>query len=159
MPHEDDIGIVGTWIRRLGASAEALLLAATAGALLGGVAAYLSHVEVIARVCWGAGTAVGLAAAVAWTVADLRRGRIGVDLIAVLALLGTAATGELFAGAMIAVMLASGRALEARASSRAQRDLRLLLQRAPQTAHRRRGNTSHPGGGRKQDRHLHLRLR
>src|SRR5664279_5899862 len=37
-------------------------------------------------------------------------------------------------------MLASGRALEARAGARAQRDLRLLLQRAPQTAHRRCGD-------------------
>ena len=66
-----------------------------------------------ADVAWLAVTAVGLAYA-SWTVADsLRRRRAGVDLIALLALAGAVAVGELLAGAVITVMLASGRALEA----------------------------------------------
>ena len=42
-----------------------------------------------------------------------------VDLIAVLALVGTLAVGEYLAGALIAVMLATGRALDAAAERRA----------------------------------------
>ena len=43
----------------------------------------------------------------------MRRGRVGVDVIAVLSLLGTLLVGEYLAGALIAVMLACGRALDA----------------------------------------------
>ena len=62
---------------------------------------------------------------------QLRRGRIGVDVIALLALAGALAVGELLAAAVISVMLASGRALEAWAAGRARRDLHALLERAP----------------------------
>jgi P-type E1-E2 ATPase len=44
--------------------------------------------------------------------------------------------GEAFAGAMIAVMLATGVLLEARAAARALRELTLLVARAPRTARR-----------------------
>jgi cation transport ATPase len=71
--------------------------------------------------------------------AALLRRQLGVDLIAVLALLGTLAVGEYLAGALIAVMLATGRALDAAAQRRATRDLRALLERAPRTAYRRVG--------------------
>jgi heavy metal translocating P-type ATPase len=65
--------------------------------------------------------------------------RLGVDLIALLALVGAVAVGELLAAAVISVMLASGRALEAWAAGRAHRDLRNLLERAPREARRYRG--------------------
>ncbi|HEX7717885.1 MAG TPA: heavy metal translocating P-type ATPase, partial [Marmoricola sp.] len=60
--------------------------------------------------------------------------------IAVLALAGALAVGELFAGSVITVMLATGQLLEARAEARAHRELRLLLERSPQTARRRDGD-------------------
>ncbi len=83
---------------------------------------------------WLAASACGLAYAV-WTMVDsLRRQRIGVDLLAVLALAGAIAVGELLAAAVISVMLASGRALEGWAAGRAARDLSGLLERAPRTA-------------------------
>jgi heavy metal translocating P-type ATPase len=66
----------------------------------------------------------------------LARRQPGVDLIALLAMAGALALGELLAGAVIAVMLASGRLLEAYAGERAQRELRALLERAPRTVHR-----------------------
>jgi heavy metal translocating P-type ATPase len=47
--------------------------------------------------------------------------------------------GEFVAGALIAVMLATGRALDAAAERRASHDLRALLERAPRTARRRVG--------------------
>jgi cation transport ATPase len=72
---------------------------------------------------------------------SIRRGRIGVDLIAVLAVAGAMAVGELLAAALIAVMLTSGRTLEEWAAERAQRDLHALLARAPRTARRYRGGS------------------
>ncbi|MBB1246986.1 heavy metal translocating P-type ATPase, partial [Streptomyces durbertensis] len=67
----------------------------------------------------------------------LRQGRAGVDLIAVLALGGTLAVGEYLAGALIALMLATGRTLESAAQRRASHDLRALLEHAPRSARRR----------------------
>ena len=85
---------------------------------------------------WIAGGSVG-AAYSAWNVFDsLRRGRLGVDVIALLALLGAIIVGEYLAGAVISLMVASGQALEAWAAGRARRDLHALLERAPRTARR-----------------------
>ena len=76
-----------------------------------------------------------------WSMADsLRHGRLGVDVIALLALAGALAVGEYLAAAVISVMVASGRALEAWAAGRARRDLQALLGRAPRTARRYRGS-------------------
>ena len=41
---------------------------------------------------------------------------------------------------MVTLMLASGRLLEARAAARADRELRLLVERTPRTARRRTGD-------------------
>ena len=77
-----------------------------------------------------------------WTmIGSLRHGRVGVDVIAVLALAGAIAVGELLAAAVIAVMLVSGRLLEAWAARRAHRDLEALLARAPRTARRYRDDS------------------
>src|SRR5271165_6687737 len=85
-------------------------------------------------VAWLLVSACGLAYAV-WAMADsLRRRRAGVDVIALLALAGAVAVGELLAAAVITVMLASGRALEGWAAGRARRDLTGLLRRVPMTA-------------------------
>ena len=93
----------------------------------------------LADACWVTGTVAGLGAATGWVLADLVHRRVGVDLIAVLALAGTLIVGEFVAGALIAVMLATGRALDAAAERRASHDLRALLERAPRTARRRVG--------------------
>jgi heavy metal translocating P-type ATPase len=92
-----------------------------------------------ANVCWIAATLVALLPAVWWVVVSLRHRRLGVDLIAVLSLIGTLLVDEYLAGALIAVMLAGGRALEAGAQRRASHDLRALLERAPRFARRRVG--------------------
>ena len=67
---------------------------------------------------------------------SVRAGHLGVDVVAVLAMVGSLVAGEQFAGAVIAVMLATGRTLEARAARRAQKELTALVERAPQIAHR-----------------------
>jgi heavy metal translocating P-type ATPase len=118
-----------------GAAGSRLLVSATTGLVLGG-ALYAAGLREPADVVWAATTVLGVVAASWWVVAAARRHRLGVDLIAVLALIGALVVREYFAGSVIAVMLASGRALEARASVRARRELRALLEHAPRVVHR-----------------------
>lgn len=115
------------------------LLVATAAALAAGGIAWLAGSQTAADLCWAVGTVLAIVPAVAWVVVALRKGRAGVDLIAVLALVGTLAVGEYLAGALIALMLATGRALDAAAERRASHDLRALLEHAPRSARRRTG--------------------
>jgi heavy metal translocating P-type ATPase len=76
-----------------------------------------------------------------WSIVEsIRRGRLGVDVIALLALGGALAVGEFLAAAVISVMVASGRTLEEWAAGRARRDLRALLERDPRTARRYAGS-------------------
>lgn len=110
------------------------LLVITVAALAGGGIAWLVGSTGAAHACWIAGTVTALMPAIGWVVAGLRRKHFGVDVIAVLSLAGTLAVGEYAAGAVIAVMLAGGHALEAAAERRATRDVRALLQHQPRTA-------------------------
>ncbi|MDE2052586.1 MAG: heavy metal translocating P-type ATPase, partial [Gammaproteobacteria bacterium] len=61
------------------------------------------------------------------------------DVIALLAMAGALLLGEYLAGAVIAVMLTGGSALEQYAIGRARRELSALISRAPRIAHRRQG--------------------
>ena len=61
---------------------------------------------------------------------------MGSDVLAVLALLGALFTDELFAAAVISVMLATGRVLESWAEGQAERQLKALLSRMPRNVHR-----------------------
>ncbi|MGZ4231386.1 MAG: heavy metal translocating P-type ATPase [Solirubrobacteraceae bacterium] len=65
---------------------------------------------------------------------------LGVDTIALLAMVGALALGEELAGAVIGLMYSGGAALESIASRRAQRDLTALIQRAPKVAQLRVGD-------------------
>ena len=76
-----------------------------------------------------------------WSVLrTLLRGDVGVDAIALVAMIVALVLGEYLAGAVIALMLSGGNALEAAAGRRARRELTALLERAPRIAHRRRGD-------------------
>ena len=114
---------------------EGPLALTLAGLALGGVLRALASPGA-AHVTWTAVAAVGIAVSLWSTVSSLRAGRLGVDLIALLALGGALGVHEPFAAAIIAVMLATGRALEGWAAGRARRELRALLSRAPSVAHR-----------------------
>src|SRR5450756_2326629 len=73
----------------------------------------------------------------AWSILrDLLAGEAGVDVIAVLAIGGALAMEEALAAAVIALMLATGEALERYAEGRAHRELTALLSRAPRDVHR-----------------------
>ncbi|MBF6353893.1 heavy metal translocating P-type ATPase [Nocardia higoensis] len=128
------------WHARIRARGELVFLIASVTALTLGGVAWLADAREAADACWIAGTVIAVAPAVWWVIDALRRGRIGVDLIAVLSLLGTLLVGEYVAGALIGVMLASGQALDAAAERRATKDLRSLLEHAPRTARRRVGD-------------------
>jgi heavy metal translocating P-type ATPase len=85
---------------------------------------------------WTALTTV-VAARLTVEIADaVRHGRVGVDLIAVLAMVGSILLRESLPGAVIAVMITTGRALEAYADGRARRELAALLARSPRVVHR-----------------------
>jgi len=125
----------------LGRRAALLLLVATASGLAAGGLARLAGAGAVADAAWLATAAVGLGYAL-WSTADsILRGRLGVDVIALLALGGAVVVGELLAAAVISVMLTSGRFLEAWAAERARHDLNTLLARAPRTARRYRGGS------------------
>ncbi|WP_290804649.1 heavy metal translocating P-type ATPase [Herbiconiux sp.] len=69
-------------------------------------------------------------------LARLRKGVIGVDLLAVIAIVSTVLVGEYLASLIIVLMLTGGEALEDFAQARAQNELRSLIDRAPRIAHR-----------------------
>jgi heavy metal translocating P-type ATPase len=127
-------------LTRLGSRLPVVLLALTTTCLAVGGAMRLAGAGSAADATWLAAAAVGIGYAL-WAMADaLRHGRVGVDLIALLALAGAIAVGELLAAAVISVMLTSGRALESWAAGRADRDLRMLLERSPRSARRYAGH-------------------
>ncbi|MEK8074083.1 heavy metal translocating P-type ATPase [Rhodococcoides navarretei] len=126
--------------KRLRAAADPALLVATVGALLCGGLAWLLDAKAVADGFWIAGTVVSILPATWWVIDALRRGRVGVDLIAVLSLAGTLLVHEYVAGALIGVMLATGRALDSAAERRATKDLHSLLDNVPHTARRRIAN-------------------
>jgi heavy metal translocating P-type ATPase len=116
-------------------SATVFLAVSVVGIATGG-AFRLAGSTHAADLAWAITTAVGLVPIVWEVVVGVARRQPGVDVIAVLAMGGALALGEYLAGAVIALMLATGRSLEEFADTRAHRELSALLERAPRTAHR-----------------------
>ena len=119
---------------------RALIAIAVAGLLLGFVAWTLDRRE-MANWCWAAGTIPVIVGLLVSMIHDFLAGRLGVDAVAFVSMSGALALGQNLAGIVIAVMYAGGNILEDFAVARAERDLRLLIDRAPKIAHRRVGST------------------
>jgi heavy metal translocating P-type ATPase len=117
------------------AQARRIAAVAFAGLAAGGLA-WLAGAAGAAEVLWAATTLAALAPLALAVARDLRHGEPGVDLIALLAMAGSLALGQSLAGAVIALMLSGGQALEAFAGARARRELSALLARTPQAVHR-----------------------
>ncbi|TPF93092.1 ATPase [Bifidobacterium sp. UTBIF-78] len=66
---------------------------------------------------------------------DLRHGQVGVDLLAVMAMLSTVAVHEYWAAWAVTLMITSGEAIEEYAQSKAERNLTALVEAAPRSAH------------------------
>ena len=111
---------------------DSWLLVLTVTGLVVGIAASLAGRDDVAEVVWTIPTVI-VAVRLAWSIVrDLLARKAGVDVIALLAIGGAIALDETFAAALIAVMLATGEALETYAEGRAHRELTALLGRAPQ---------------------------
>ncbi|WP_206606711.1 heavy metal translocating P-type ATPase [Steroidobacter cummioxidans] len=113
-----------------------------AGALLGlaaGGTAHLSGAADLGNQFFTAVTVLVLAATVISSGRILICGEVRVDVIAILAMTGALLLRQYLAGAIIALMLTGGGALERYAVARARRELSALIQRAPRIAHRRVG--------------------
>jgi heavy metal translocating P-type ATPase len=105
------------------------------GILTGGILWWLDLPDV-ANVAWTITTVVALVSLLRDVVEGLMRRQPGVDVIALLAMGGSLALEQYLAGAVIALMLATGEALESYADRRAHRELSALLDRAPRTVTR-----------------------
>ena len=97
---------------------------------------YLAGAQQAAHVAWALTTAVAMIP-MSWDViGGLARRQPGVDVIALLAMAGALLLRQFLAGAVIALMLSSGEALEAFANRRAHKELSSLLERAPRSVTR-----------------------
>ena len=105
------------------------------GLAAGGAAWLAGHPEAANRL-WQATIVLVLIPLVLDIVASLRRGELGVDAIALLAMAGALAFGENLAGAVVALMLSGGEMLEIYAGARARKELSSLVERAPRVVHR-----------------------
>jgi heavy metal translocating P-type ATPase len=113
-------------------------LAALAGVVVGLVSWSLG-VHSTADAFWALTTGLLLVPLTFSVVRSVLRGDVGVDAIALVSMAGALALGEYLAGAVVALMLAGGNALEERANRRAARELTALIERAPRSALVRRG--------------------
>jgi cation transport ATPase len=73
--------------------------------------------------------------ALAGMIRDLRSGRVGVDVLAVLAILSTLAVQEYWASWSVVLMVWSGEAIEEYAQAKAESNLSALASAAPRNAH------------------------
>jgi heavy metal translocating P-type ATPase len=117
-----------------------LIVAALAGLVLG-LAASLAGRSTAAQWLWAAGTLPVVIALFVSMARDLLAGRMGVDAVAFVSMTAALALGQGLAGVVVAVMYAGGTVLEDYAVARAERDLKMLSDRAPRVAHRRTGRT------------------
>ncbi len=106
-----------------------------------GLVAWAAGNDTVADGAWAATTVLTLVPVTIDIARQLIQRRAGVDVIALLAMGGALALGEYLTGAVIALMVATGIALEEYAEARASRELSSLLRRAPRTAVRIDGDT------------------
>src|SRR5262249_16933004 len=89
-----------------------------------------------ADLAWTLATLPVLAALLLQIVTSLRRGDIGLDIVAALSMSAALAFGEALAGNVVALMYAGGQMLEAFAEGRARRAMTALLGRVAFSAMR-----------------------
>ncbi|HEY8724319.1 MAG TPA: heavy metal translocating P-type ATPase [Gaiellaceae bacterium] len=118
---------------------QRLLALGALGALAAGALLHVLHSAGAGNAVWAASTAAILVPLCVSVARTLGHRDVGVDAIALIAIASALALGQYLAGAVIALMLAGGNALEEYATRRAGRELTHLLARMPRIAHRRNG--------------------
>ena len=101
-----------------------------------GFAAKLAGLSAWPNAIWAAVTIPVLLALLAEIVTSLRRGDLGLDIVAALSMTGALMVGESLAAAIVALMYAGGQFLESYAERAARREMTALLSRVPRTAMR-----------------------
>ncbi len=115
-----------------------MIVAWPAVGLIIGLAAQFSGWAHWASPIWAAATIPVLLALVAEIVISLRRGDVGLDIVAALSMLAALVFAEYLAAVVVALMYAGGQYLEDFAERRASREMTALLARVPHTAVRHR---------------------
>jgi heavy metal translocating P-type ATPase len=93
------------------------------------------------HLAWTLGTLPVLLALFGQIIASLRRGDVGLDVVAALSMSAALVFGESLAGNVVALMYAGGQLLESFAEGRARREMTALLGRVAFTAMRYRDHT------------------
>jgi heavy metal translocating P-type ATPase len=103
--------------------------------VISGLVLNFYELPVVARWGWGIGALIGFYFSSRWFIRSLKKKELGSDVLALLSILATTLTDEWLAASIIALMLATGQALEKWAEGQSSKHLDALLARAPQTAH------------------------
>ena len=119
-------------------NARQFLAALVTLGLAAGLAARFAGFGVWSPIIWAAVTAPVLLALLVEIVTSLRRGDLGLDIVAALSMTGALVVGETLAAAIVALMYAGGQYLESYAERAARREMTALLSRVPRTAIRHR---------------------
>ena len=118
--------------------ARPYLAGLAAAGLLAGIAAKVAGRDVAAAAVWTAVTLPVLLALLVEIVTSLRRGEVGLDIVAGLSMAAALIFGENLAAAIVALMYAGGQYLEIYAERTARREMTALLSRVPRTTIRHR---------------------
>ena len=97
--------------------------------IIAGAVAHLAGAPVAGDAVWAVALVAVLVPLTVGVGAPCALGDVGVDVIALLAMAARAGAGAVLAGAVVALMLTGGNALEAAAGRRARRELTALLER------------------------------
>ncbi|MBN9035114.1 MAG: heavy metal translocating P-type ATPase [Rhizobiales bacterium] len=125
-------------LRRVLLALAVLALAGGLGLALSAPAARPSWLS--PELFWTAGTLPVVLLLAGSIVRDLMIGRFGVDAIALVSMSAALLLDQSLAAVIVAIMYSGGSVLEDFARGRAERNLSLLADRSPRTAHRRTGS-------------------
>ncbi len=118
--------------------ARPVLAVLAATGLIAGFAARFVGLSAWSNPIWASVTVPILLALVVEIVLSLRRGDVGLDIVAALSMTAALLVGEELAAAIVALMYAGGQYLEAFAERQARHEMTALLSRVPRTAVRHR---------------------
>jgi heavy metal translocating P-type ATPase len=118
-----------------------VVLIITLCGITAGLAAHFLQMPVTAGWAWAGATAAALIPLTFVVARALLSGKLGVDVIALIAMAGSLYLEQYLAGAVIALMLSGGQVLEEYAESRARKELSALISRTPRIVNRLDGDT------------------
>ncbi len=115
-----------------------IIVALSAAGLLAGIAAQFSAWGHWSSSIWAAATLPVLLVLLIEIIVSLKRGDVGLDIVAAISMLAALVFNEHLAAVIVALMYAGGQYLESFAERRASREMTALLARVPRTAIRHR---------------------